>query len=303
MQVQRLYHSTAVLLPDGRVLSAGGGMPPGGGMLPGGGFDTNHPDAEIYSPPYLFKGPRPTITSAPDNVNYGQPFVVQTPDATSITKVTLIRLSSVTHAFNQNQRINHLLFSQWQGGLQVSPPWNSNLCPPGHYMLFIINSQGVPSVAKIIRVEEPPTGLSQIIITCDDGYDMYFNGSYRGSGSDWRQVQTYNLTLQPGKNVVAIRGVDVGGVAGLLAELLVAGQRFGSNTTWKVSLTAPPNWTDVNFDDSGWADATDYGPHGIGPWGENVGGFPDPGSTPARWIWSSNNDAHDVVFFRVSFIR
>jgi hypothetical protein len=71
--------------------------------------------------------------------------------------------------------------------------------------------------------------------------------------------------------------------------------------TWKVSLTAPPNWTDVNFDDSGWANATDYGPYEIGPWGTNVGGMPT--DTPARWIWSSNNDAHDVVYFLVSFMR
>ncbi|HEY9431236.1 MAG TPA: galactose oxidase-like domain-containing protein [Blastocatellia bacterium] len=301
MQERRLYHSTAALLPDGRVLSAGGGMPPGGGTLPGGGTDTDHPNAEIYSPPYLFKGPRPTITAAPAGVNYGKTFFVQTPNATSITKVTLIRLSSVTHAFNQNQRINHLGFTQGAGGLNVTAPMNGNLCPPGHYMLFILNDAGVPSVAKIVQVQESPNSSSGITITCDNGYDLYFNGGYRGSGSNWFQSQTYDLTLQPGKNVVAIRGVDAGGVAGLLAELRVAGQRLGSNVTWKVSLTAPPNWADVNFDDSGWANATDYGPYGVGPWVANVSGMPP--DTPARWIWSSNNDAHDVVYFRMSFMR
>ncbi len=130
MRVRRIYHSTALLLPDGRVLSAGGGMPTGGSG------DTNHPDAEIYSPPYLFKGPRPTITFSPTNVNYGWPFFVGTPDSAGITKVTWVRLSSVTHSFNQDQRINRLSFTQTAGGLRITPPSNKNLCPPGHYMLF-----------------------------------------------------------------------------------------------------------------------------------------------------------------------
>ena len=68
--------------------------------------------AEIYSPPYLFHGSRPTITSAPTSVAYGQSFFVGTPDAASISKVTLIALSSVTHGFNMGQRISRPSFSQ-----------------------------------------------------------------------------------------------------------------------------------------------------------------------------------------------
>ena len=88
----RTYHSIALLLPDGRVLSAGGVFT-GGGVFAGN-------SAEIYSPPYLFKGSRPTITSAPAGVTYGQSFFVGTPDATSISQVTFIALGSVTHGFN-----------------------------------------------------------------------------------------------------------------------------------------------------------------------------------------------------------
>ena len=139
------------------------------------------------------------------------------------------------------------------------------------------------------------------IVSCDNSYDMYFNGGYKGSGSLWSQAQTFNLPLQPGKNVVAIKGSDAGGIAALLAEIRVAGQRLGSNVSWKVSLSAPPNWTDVNFDDSGWSNATNYGPYGSGVWGTGVSGMPL--DTPAKWIWSSNNDAHDVVYFRFSFVR
>jgi hypothetical protein len=134
----RSYHSIALLLPDGRVLSAGGEF---GGS-----------SAEIYSPPYLFNGSRPTITSAPSSVAYGQSFFVGTPDATSISKVTLIALSSVTHGFNMGQRISRPWFSQATGGLHVTAPSNPNTIPPGYYMLFLLNSNGVPSVANIVQI-------------------------------------------------------------------------------------------------------------------------------------------------------
>ncbi|MBV8674325.1 MAG: DUF1929 domain-containing protein [Acidobacteriaceae bacterium] len=134
----RGYHSTALLLPDGRVLSAGG--------------EQTGASAEIYSPPYLFKGARPGITSAPSSVKYGQVFFVATPDAVSISQVTLIRLGSVTHSFDQNQRLNHLQFAQASGGLNITAPASGNLAPPGHYMLFLVNSNGVPSVARIIQI-------------------------------------------------------------------------------------------------------------------------------------------------------
>jgi hypothetical protein len=139
ISVYRGYHSTALLLPDGRVLSAGG--------------EKGGASAEIFSPPYLFNGPRPKINSvSSSSVKVGQTFNVSTPDAASINQITLIRLGSVTHAFNQNQRLNHLQFTPISGGLQVTAPANSNLAPPGHYMLFLVNGNGVPSIAKIIQV-------------------------------------------------------------------------------------------------------------------------------------------------------
>lgn len=138
----RGYHSNALLLPDGRVLVAGGGHPD----PPGGSAQAN---IEVYSPPYLFKGARPTITSAPQQVLYGQTFFVGTPTPQSIASVSWIRLSSTTHAFNQNQRFNRLSFSRTAVGLSVTAPASANLAPPGHYMLFILNRSGVPSVARI----------------------------------------------------------------------------------------------------------------------------------------------------------
>jgi galactose oxidase len=148
MAVGRWYHSTVVLLPDGRLLSAGG--------------DGNH-NAEIFSPPYLFQGPRPVITAAPEWVGYRQSFTVQTPDPGAVTNVNWVRLSSVTHANNMDQRINRLTFLRTETGVRVTAPANPNLCPPGYYMLFLLNEKGVPSVAKIIRIGGPllaaPTNL------------------------------------------------------------------------------------------------------------------------------------------------
>ncbi|MEO8089662.1 MAG: galactose oxidase-like domain-containing protein [Gemmatimonadales bacterium] len=142
-QIDRVYHSTTLLLPDGRVLHSGSGKSQAPDQL----------NYEIFSPPYLFKGARPTISSAPTTAGYGQTFKVGTPEGAAITKVSLIRLGSVTHAFDQNQRFNPLAFSRTSDGLLVTAPGGGNLAPPGHYMLFIVDGSGVPSVARIIRIQ------------------------------------------------------------------------------------------------------------------------------------------------------
>src|SRR5207248_1507274 len=99
------------------------------------------------------KGARPTITSAPASVGYGDTFEIVTPQASEIGKVTWVRLSSVTHAFNLNQRITFLPFDVVAGKLQVTAPASANACPPGHYLLFILSKEGVPSVAKIVQIQ------------------------------------------------------------------------------------------------------------------------------------------------------
>ena len=161
----RCYHSTAVLLPDGTVLSAGGGefilnegTPQQVANIP----QDTHYDAQVFSPPYLFKGPPPQITSAPDSVNYGDTFEIGTAQPEQIATISLIRLSSVTHSFNASQRINFLPSQIAGGTLTATAPPNANVCPPGHYMLFIVNLQGVPSVATIIQVSAPAAAAAQV---------------------------------------------------------------------------------------------------------------------------------------------
>jgi PKD repeat protein len=141
--VKRTYHSTSLLLPDGRVLHAGSGE---GADMP------EERNAELFSPPYLFNGARPTIDDAPAQVGYGTSFTIVTPQAADIQSVSLIRLGSVTHAFDMNQRFQRLPFVRQSGALSVSAPASGTRAPPGHYMIFILNGNGVPSEAKIVKV-------------------------------------------------------------------------------------------------------------------------------------------------------
>ncbi len=136
-KIYRGYHSSSLLLPDGRVLLAGG--------------EVSGTSAEVFSPPYLFKGTRPTISEAPSNVNNGETFTIKTPDKVNINKIRWIRNGSVTHAFNMSQVINDLEFTKTSTGIDIKVP-GKNSTPPGYYMLFILNKNGVPSVAKMVKV-------------------------------------------------------------------------------------------------------------------------------------------------------
>jgi hypothetical protein len=147
--VDRGYHSVSLLLPDGTVLHGASGD----AMIPG--TTTPYPpqrNHEIFHPPYLYRGARPVITDAPLEVSYGADFTVSTPNAAQVSAVRWIHLGSVTHAFDQSARANTLTFTRQAGGVSVTAPVSPNSAPPGHYMLFILNRNGVPSAARIIRV-------------------------------------------------------------------------------------------------------------------------------------------------------
>ncbi|MEK8033861.1 galactose oxidase-like domain-containing protein [Ideonella sp. DXS29W] len=145
----RLYHSVSMLMPDGTVLTGAGGAP--GPVV--------NMNAEIYFPPYLYKtdgtgksAARPVIETAPSAGTWGQSVAVAMADKKAVSRVTLVRFGAVTHAFSNEQRFTDLSFTQKGKNLQVTLPASGHVAPPGFYMLFAINSSGVPSVAKIVRV-------------------------------------------------------------------------------------------------------------------------------------------------------
>jgi len=147
-QVPRLYHATAILLPDARVLMAGTD-----GLFNAPPYDYPQHRIEIFSPPYLFRGPRPTIAAAPTTVGYGASFQVDSPEAPVVAAAALLRPGSVTHSFNMEQRFVGLVIGAQTGtSLTVQAPPDPNVAPPGYYLLFLLNGAGVPSVATFIRL-------------------------------------------------------------------------------------------------------------------------------------------------------
>lgn len=137
----RMYHSTAMLLRDGRVVSAGG---------------DNFATAQIFKPPYIHETiPRTSIVSAPAYMQYGQQYTIgyHLNDAPEVTKVCLIRLAAVTHGFDQDQRYVPLIIPEEIApnppvyNVKVLAPPNGNTSPPGYYMLFILSEYALNQFA------------------------------------------------------------------------------------------------------------------------------------------------------------
>jgi hypothetical protein len=147
--VGRNYHSEALLLPDGRVITLGGDpLYDPTGRNPG----TFEQRIEVYSPPYLFKGRRPAVTGGPAAVQRGTTVTFTTPDTARIRTARLMRPSAVTHATDVDQRSVALDVTPTAGGVRLSVPKQRGLVPSGWYMLFVTDDRGVPSVARWVQV-------------------------------------------------------------------------------------------------------------------------------------------------------
>ncbi|SDI03241.1 discoidin domain-containing protein [Winogradskyella thalassocola] len=173
MQIPRTYHSAGILLNDGRVFIGGGGLC---GNCPTGG--ANHPNAEIYSPPYLFDDNgdlaiRPTLNS-PDNAYYGVTLPVTA--SLDVTEFSFVRMSSSTHSVNNEQRRIPVAYTGTNGNYQLAMP-NANILPPGYYMLFALNADGVPSMSEAVLVGSPDSRIKGANLLVE--FDFF-----EGNGSD-----------------------------------------------------------------------------------------------------------------------
>lgn len=208
----RLYHSVAMLLPDATVWVAGGNPVRG----------TYEPHMEIYKPSYLFTtdssgnailATRPTITSAPATIGYGKTFTIQTPDAANISSVAIVKAGAVTHAFDMDERLVGLSYSVASGSLTVTGPPNPNIATPGYYLLFLLDSSGVPSVASFVQVAAGP----DFTVTTAPPVRAVVSGAIANYS-----IQTVPSAGFAGSIRLTVSGVPTGAISNFSKNLLTA---------------------------------------------------------------------------------
>ena len=240
----RLYHSTAVLMPDATVLVAGGGAP----------GPQNNLNVELYYPPYLFNAggtlaARPVINTAPTVLDIGKTFALQTSGA--VSRVVLVKNSSVTHSWNMEQRFVELTFNATGGQLAVQAPTRAADAPPGFYMLFVLDASGVPSVAKMLRVNVADTPNPAVTPTLANPGDqttiLAQSAKLTLAATDPNgDVLGYGATgLPPGLTLNDSTGAITGTPTTPGSYNVVAAASDGVNTasvnfTWTVTGSVPP---------------------------------------------------------------
>ena len=252
-QKMRLYHSNALLLPDGSVLVSGGGA-----TAPTYVNDPNknNLNAEIYYPPYLFtsggaRAARPAVGNAPTWIDIGKTFSVDiVANAASVSRITLVKTGSTTHSFNMDQRFLDLTFKAAGSHVAVQAPTRAGEAPPGYYLLFVFNEAGVPSVAKIVRLgiaTNPNPSITPVLAnpgaqTSTVGTPVDLTLSASDPNGD---VLSYAATgLPPGLSIDASSGRITGSPSVAGSYSVVVSATDGVNTAtaafvWTTQGTAP----------------------------------------------------------------
>jgi hypothetical protein len=207
--VLRNYHSTALLMPDGRVWTAGGNSPTQPDTPP----TATQKLIEIYAPPYP-AGARPRIAAAPSVVAYRDDFPIRVPAAEAIGSVVLMRCGSSTHAYNPDQRAIYLRFARTSGDLlTATAPPNGNVAPPGPYMLFVVDRAGRPcEYARFIHLGEIPDDGSRYAAIWAKLEPVPFVARH-GMTSGQYQAEFDHLVGQQGFALTLVNGYSVGGQA------------------------------------------------------------------------------------------
>ena len=264
--VARQYHSTAVLLPDGRVMSGGGGICSACQQV---GYFRR--DVEIFSPPYLFKrdgsgalAPRPELTGVPGAIRFDAPFTASSPQAGQIRKLGLVRLGAPTHGVDQGQRYVPLSFTASGTTLNVNGPANPNEAPAGYYMLFAVDAAGVPSVASMVSLQragasgaagtnvalrKPVTSTTPCM--AEEGPEKAVNGSVTGGNYDkWCSLASNpTLTVDLGASqpigTFTVRHAGAGGETGFYNTRDFRVETSTDGSTWSTAFTVTGNTANV----------------------------------------------------------
>ncbi|WP_265443407.1 ricin-type beta-trefoil lectin domain protein [Flexivirga meconopsidis] len=227
--IKRFYHSTALLLPDGRIFTGGGGVCDA--CVKTGYLAKN---LEIFTPPYLYKkdgtglAPRPVLTGTPAEVKIDSAFTVTSPQAADIAKIGMIRLGAPTHSEDQGQRYIPLKYSVSGTSITVRTPPNTAQAPGGYYMLFAVDKNGVPNVAPIVKVVRPTAGTARV-------------ETARSGGTPVMAYADSAFSTQPQAMEAGVWDAADGGLSGVGG----AGQLSGIDVAngWQVKLCSGANLT------------------------------------------------------------
>ncbi len=241
--IPRLYHSNALLLPDGTVLTTGGGAP----------GPVNNLNGQIYYPPYLYRqdgsglaATRPTIVSAPQTLTLNQTFQLTVGANDQVGTISLIRAGNPTHNYNSEQRLVPVTFQQNGTQIIASLSASPSLAPPGYYMLFVLNKAGVPAIAKIVSIG--------------------------AGGGNLPDLTPTSLSYDPTKGLFTVGVSNVGNAA--TPSGVVIGAAFyvdGIQVTWGAVPGPLAAGSSINIDSSGGGVYTiSPGTHTISVWVDDV---------------------------------